>query len=116
MKRTILPVCAFLLMAGCYTTSNTAHVVYRMTGSANRVKLVSLWVGNREYQYAESYVNLPWVYRFHGSPDLVLGFTASKWDTGSCHLSIDVNSVYLDKDSIGWADIGGTADVWAQWP
>ncbi len=116
MRRSLLLVCAVLLMGGCYTASNTALVVYRITGSAHAVKLDSMWVGNQERQCVGSYVSLPWVYRFRGTPDLVLGFTATKYDTGSCRLSIDVNSVYLDKDSISWASIGATADVWAQWP
>ena len=116
MKRSIVMVCAVFLMAGSCTAPVKGHVVYRITGTSKSVKLISIWLGNKECQYADPYLNLPWVYEFDGVADLHLGLSASKWDTGSMHLSIHVNGERLALDSVPCADVGGSVEVSAQWP
>ena len=116
MNRLILTVCAVFLLSGCYTASVKDHVAYRIDGSSHTVRLDSMWINNNECHCPATYVNLPWVYRFDGVPELTLGFTASKYDTGYMHLSISVNGRILDTASVPRGDVGGTAEVWGQWP
>jgi hypothetical protein len=115
VKRLILMVCAGVLLAGSCMTNVTGHVLYRVTGTASCVKLISMWVGNKECQYGQ-YLSPPWLYRFDAEADLLLGLSASKLDSGTLFLSIFVDGKRLDFDSVPYASIGGTAEVFAQWP
>ena len=116
MNRLSVFVCALCLVAGCHAPSTIGHVDYRMSGTSNSVELVSMWEGNKELELANPYVQLPWHHDFDGVPDLHLGLTATKWDTGSLHVHVSVNHRLLADDSVPRADIGGTVDIDCSWP
>ncbi len=116
VNRLSLLVCAVCLVAGCQAPSKIGHVDYLMFGTSNSVKVLSMWKGNQELHFANPYVKLPWHHDFDGVPDLHLGLTAGKWDTGSLHVHVSVNHKLMADDSVPRADIGGTVEVELWWP
>ncbi len=116
MNRLFLLACAAFLVAGCETAPGYGRVEYRVSGSSKSVVLNSMWWRNSEVRPANPYLNLPWRYEFDGVPDLHLGLSVTKWDTGSVHVRVFVNNQLQAHDSIRRADIGGTLDIEVWWP